>query len=124
MTDDPRIPGELPADPAALPRDRGPCDACGALDLLMPGNLCERCDELARATAAASAAARARQAPDLCPTSGERLSHPQLVLERGQADRAGGRVRCLKCGRQLVLVQGPFVRAMAPAHPAAGSDRR
>jgi hypothetical protein len=55
-----------------------------------------------------------------CETSGRRLSDPALVLERSQKDRPGGRVRCLRCGRVLVLIQGPWLRAVAPTHPTAG----
>lgn len=53
----------------------------------------------------------------LCETSGRRLSDPALELLRGEEDRAGGRIRCLRCGRELVLVQGPWLRAVAPKHP-------
>ncbi len=62
-------------------------------------------------------------AAPLCATSGRRPSDPALELLRDQEDRPGGRVRCLRCGRQLVLVQGPWLRAVAPPHPAHGSDR-
>lgn len=123
MTD--RIPGELPSDPFALPRDHGACDACGDVTLLAPGSdLCPACEATSRAVAEAAAAARARPAPaTLCVTSGRRLTDPQLVLLRGQRDRAGGRVQCLACGRELVLIQGPWLRAVAPSHPAAGGSR-
>ncbi len=47
-----RIPGELPSDPSALPRDTGPCSACGTVALLVAGgDVCERCDAVGRAAA-------------------------------------------------------------------------
>ncbi len=52
------------------------------------------------------------------------MSDPALELLRGEEDRAGGRIRCLRCGRELVLTQGPWLRAVAPAHPASGSRER
>lgn len=55
-----------------------------------------------------------------CSTSGVRLSDPAIVLEPGEEDRPGGRVRCLRCGRVLALIQGRWLRAVVPEHePAA-----
>lgn len=56
-----------------------------------------------------------------CPTSGARLSDSALVLEPGEDDRPGGRVRCLRCGRVLELIPGRWLRAVAPEHMAAPS---
>ncbi len=55
-----------------------------------------------------------------CETSGKRTSDPKIVLLRGQEDRAGSRAQCLACGKVLVLIQGPWVRPVAPVHPAMG----
>ena len=46
------------------------------------------------------------------------MTDPDLVLVAGDRDEAGGRVQCLRCGRELVLVAGPWVRAVAPVHSA------
>ncbi len=44
-----RVPGALPFDGRGLARDTDFCDACGRLEILMPGELlCEHCDALAR----------------------------------------------------------------------------
>ena len=46
------VPGELPNDGAALPRDLDHCQACGTRTLLAPGSpLCPACAGQARAVA-------------------------------------------------------------------------
>ncbi len=43
------VPGALPFDGRGLARDTDFCDACGRLEILMPGELlCEHCAVLAR----------------------------------------------------------------------------